>query len=158
MRHLYLLVSQSSLRFQSGPAPPNVHQRGQVQVHVCRFLSCTRLSSSGGIWSHSLGRSKSLILLEEQVAALADCPPAIRDNMCFGVISKSESGNNLLHTAKRHGSARVFVGTDYISLSQPDMGYLVRVFHILKQKFIITLFLATRVVLRDIVLSFDIIC
>ena len=33
-----------------------------------------------------------------------------------------------------HGSARLFLGTEYISLTQPDMDYLLRVFHILQQQ------------------------
>jgi len=75
-------------------------------------------------------------LTDEKVTALADCLPAIRDSMCVGgdrVIIKCESGNFRLHTPRRHGSARLFVGTEYISLTQPDMDYLVRVFHILQQ-------------------------
>jgi len=61
----------------------------------------------------------------------------MRDSMCVGgdrVIFKCESGNLRLHTPKRHGSARLFVGTEYISLTQPDMKYLVRVFHIIQQQ------------------------
>ena len=82
------------------------------------------------------GGSKSLILADEQVAALAVCLPAIRDSMCVGVdrVVKCESGNFRLHTPKRHGSARLFVGTEYISLTQPDMDYLLRVFPILQQQ------------------------
>ena len=56
-----------------------LHQRGQDQVRVCRFLPCTRLSTPGGI---RRGVSKSLILSDEQVATLADCLPAIRDSKC----------------------------------------------------------------------------
>jgi len=47
------------------------------------------------------GVSKSLILADEQVAALADSLPAIRDSMCVGgdrVVIKCESGNFRLHT------------------------------------------------------------
>jgi len=83
------------------------------------------------------GGSKYLILADEQVAALADCLPSIRDTMCVGgdrVVIKFESGNFRLHTPRRHGSARQFVGTEYISLTQPDMDYLVRVFHIIQQQ------------------------
>ena len=43
-------------------------------------------------------------------------------------------GNFRLHTPRRHGSARLFVGTEYISLTLPDMNYLVRVFHIIQQQ------------------------
>jgi len=34
----------------------------------------------------------------------------------------------------RHGSARLFVGSAYINLTQPDMDYLLRIFHILQQQ------------------------
>jgi len=81
------------------------------------------------------GGSKSLILADEQVAAMADCLPAIRDSMCVGgdrVVFKCESGIFRLPTPRRHGSARLFVGTEYIGLTQPDMDYLVRVFPILQ--------------------------
>jgi len=83
------------------------------------------------------GGSNSLILADEQVAALADCLPAILDFMCVGgdrIVIKCESGNFRLHTPKRHGSARLFVGTEYISLTQPDMDYLLRVFPLLQQQ------------------------
>jgi len=81
--------------------------------------------------------SKSLILADEQVAAMADCLPSIRDSMCVGgdrVIFKCESVNFRLHTPRRHGSARLFVGTGYIILTQPDIDYLVRVFPIMQQQ------------------------
>jgi len=83
------------------------------------------------------GGSKSLILGDEQVAAMSDCLLAIRVSMCVDgdrVVFKCESGNFRLHTPRRHGSARLFVGTEYISLTQPDMDYLVRVFPIMQQQ------------------------
>ena len=82
------------------------------------------------------GRSKSLILTDEQVATLVDCLPAIRDSMCVGGdrIIKCESGYFRLHTTRRHVSARLFVGTEYIILTQPDMDSLVRVFHNIQQQ------------------------
>jgi len=83
------------------------------------------------------GGSKSHILKDEQVATLADCLPAIRDSMCVGgdrVMIKCESGCFRLHTLKRYGSTRVFDGTEYISLTKPDMYYLVQVFHIIQQQ------------------------
>ena len=78
---------------------------------------------------------KSFILADEQVDT-AGCLPAIRDSMCVGgdrVFIKCERGNFRLHTPRRHGSARIYVGTEYISLSQPDVDYLVRVFHVAQQ-------------------------
>jgi len=59
------------------------------------------------------GGCKSLILTDEQVATVVDCLTAIRDSMCVGgdrVIIKRESDNFRLHTPRRHGSARLFVG------------------------------------------------
>jgi len=83
------------------------------------------------------GGSKSLLLSDEKVTALADCLPAIRDSLCVGgdrVVIKCESCNIRLHTPRKHGTARLFVGTEYISLTQLDMDYLVRVLHILRQQ------------------------
>ena len=105
--------------------------------------------------------SKSLILNDEQVAALPDCLPAIRDSMFVGgdrVIIKCESGIFRLHTPKRHGSARLFAGTEYITLTRPDMDYLVRVFHILQQQLRDCIILCRMCCPTDIVLSFEIIC
>ena len=79
----------------------------------------------------------SLILTDEQVAMFSDYLPVIRDSMCVGenrVIIKCESGSFLLHTPRRYGSDRLFVGTEYVSLTQSDMDYLVRVFHIIQQQ------------------------
>ena len=78
----------------------------------------------------------SLILTDEQVAMFAEYLPVIRDSMWVGedrVIIKCESGSFLLHTPRRYGSDRLFVGTEYVSLTQSDMDYLVRVFHIIQQ-------------------------
>jgi len=83
------------------------------------------------------GGSKSLILPDEQFGALSECLPTIRETMCVGrerVIIKCESGNFSLHISKRLVSARIFVGTEYISLTQPDMHFLVRVFLNIQQQ------------------------
>jgi len=69
-------------------------------------------------------RGSKCLLSDEKFTALADCLPAIRDSMCVGgdrVVIKCEGGNFRLHTPKRHGSARLFVGTEYIRLTKPDM-------------------------------------
>ena len=50
------------------------------------------------------------------------------------VVFKCESGNFRLHTPRMHGPARLFVGTEYIGLTQPDMDYVVRVFPIMQQQ------------------------
>jgi len=83
------------------------------------------------------GRSKLLILADEQVETLVGCLPSISDSMCIGrdrVIIKCEIGNFRLRAPRRHGLARLYVGTEYISLTQPDIAYLVRVFHIVRQQ------------------------
>jgi len=57
--------------------------------------------------------------------------------MCVGgdrVVIKCEGGNFRLHNPRRHGSARLFVGTEYISLTEPDMDYLLQDFPILQQQ------------------------
>ena len=61
------------------------------------------------------GGSKSLILADEQVAALADCLPSLRDSICVGgdrVFIKCESGNFRLHTPRKHGSFSLSLGTE----------------------------------------------
>jgi len=58
--------------------------------------------------------------------------------MCVGgdrVIIKCEILNFRLHTPQRHGSAKLIVGKEYLSLTQPDMDYVVRVLHIIQQQF-----------------------
>ena len=69
------------------------------------------------------GGSKSLILADEQVDTWAGCLPAIRVSMCFGGdrVIKCENGNLSLHKPRRNGLARLYVGTEFISLTQPDM-------------------------------------
>ena len=112
------------------------YQLRQEKVHVCRLLTCTRLSTPVGIRSHSEGRLQVPHTRRRTSAAMADCLPSIRDSMFVGgdrVVFKCESGNLSLHTPRRHGSTRPFVGTEYISLTQPDMDYLVRVIPILQQ-------------------------
>jgi len=57
--------------------------------------------------------------------------------MCVGedrVIIKCESGSFRLHAPRRFGSASLLVGKEYISLTQYDMDYLVRVFRIIQQQ------------------------
>ena len=81
------------------------------------------------------GGSKSLILTYEQVATFADCLPAIRDSMCVvgdRFIINCESGNFRLHTPR--GTCRPDCLSVCISLAQPHMDYLVRVFHIIQQQ------------------------
>jgi len=82
------------------------------------------------------GGSKSLILADKQVDALVDCLAAMRDSMCCGgnrVIIKRENVNFHLHTPSRHGTARLHLGTEYISLKQSDMEYPARVFYFVQQ-------------------------
>ena len=65
------------------------------------------------------GGSKYLILSDEQVTTLADCLSAMRDSMCVGGnrVIKCEIGKFRLQTPQKHGSDRLFVGTQYISLT-----------------------------------------
>jgi len=100
------------------------------------------------------GGSECLILAVENVAS-------IRNSMCVGgdrVVIKCESGNFRVHTPRGHGSARPFVATEYLSLTQPDMDYPVRIFHILQQICANILAQCRTVVLCVIVLSLVYIC
>jgi len=104
---------------------------------MCKILPRPLLTTPGGIQRHSKGGSNTPILADEQVDALAGSEPAIRDFMfCCGKrdFIKCESGKFRLLTPRGHGSARMYLGTEYISLTQPDMVYLVRVFHVRNNK------------------------
>jgi len=81
--------------------------------------------------------SKRLVLADEEVDTLVGCLPAKRDSICVGgesVTIKYEIGNYRIHTKRRRGSARLFICTEYISPTQLDMDYLVRVFNVVQQQ------------------------
>ena len=81
------------------------------------------------------GGSKSIILSDEQVDTLVECLPVKRDSMCGGDrVTRCQSvGNFWLQTTQKRGSARLCLGAEYVSLTQPDMDYLARVFRAVKQ-------------------------
>ena len=81
------------------------------------------------------GRSKFIILGDEQVDTLVECLPVKRDSMCGGDrVTRCQSvGNFWLQTTQKRGSARLCLGAEYVSLTQPDMDYLARVFQFVQQ-------------------------
>jgi len=114
-----------------------LHQRGKIKYVSVGFYPARDYQPLVEIGAIRREGSKSLTFTDEQFATLADCLPAIRESICVGgerVIIKCESDSFRQHTPRRYGSARLFVGTEYISLTQPDTDYLVRVFHIIQQQ------------------------
>jgi len=83
------------------------------------------------------GWSKSLILADEQVDEFARCLPAIRYSMYVRGdrdVIRFDSGDFHLLTPSRHGSPRLYLGTECIRQTQPDINYLVREFDVVKQQ------------------------
>jgi len=84
--------------------------------------------------------SKAVIHTDEQVYTLVQCLPAIADVMCKEgkdetPVFKRESGNFRLGTPKRHpGLTRLYVGSEYISLTSLDLHYLAQKFNIVHQQ------------------------
>ena len=80
--------------------------------------------------------SKTLILANKQVDTLAGCLPAISDYISFRgdlVIIKWRKSNFHLHTPSSHVSAGLYIGTEYISLTQPGVECLVRLFQVVQE-------------------------
>jgi len=109
----------------------------RLSVHVCRLLPCTRLSTPGRIRSHSEGR----LQVPHSRRRTSGCHGGL--SACYTRLHVRGRGPGRLQVRerqlspthpRRHGSARLFLGTEYISLTQPDMDYLVRVFPIMQQE------------------------
>ena len=84
------------------------------------------------------GGSKSIILKDEHIDTLADCLPKMLVSICNeGGTGASAvecvSGALRLSPPKNYGSARLFFGTQYISLTILDLQYLARKFRIVQQ-------------------------
>ena len=82
------------------------------------------------------GESKSIILKDKHIDTLADCLPKMLVSICNGggTGAGCVTGAFLLSPAKNFGSARLYFGTQYISLTILDLQYLARMFHIVQQQ------------------------
>ena len=82
------------------------------------------------------GGPKTLILSDEQVDALAEALPTLRD-MCNGETSvggrRCDSGAFRPNLSRSRSSARLYVDSQFISLSLRDFEYLSRMFSIVQQ-------------------------
>jgi len=102
------------------------------------------------------GESKSILLTDEHIDTLADCLAKMLVSICNGGTVAAaavgcEIGAFRLSPPKNYGSAVMYFGTQYISLTILDLQYLVRKFHIVQQH---TSFVR-RTVLCGIVLNFS---
>jgi len=82
------------------------------------------------------GGPKTLILGEEQVDALAETLPTLRGDMCSGGARgcRCESGAFRLDVTRSGRTARLYVDSQFISLTLQDIEYLSRMFNIVQQQ------------------------
>jgi len=85
------------------------------------------------------GAPKTLILSDEQVDALAETLPTLRDDMCIGeAVGRScESGAIRLDVIRGRRTARLYVDSQFMSLTLWDIEYLSRMFIILHSNCVI---------------------
>ena len=76
------------------------------------------------------GGSKSNVLKDKHIDMLANCLP----KMIFSVCNGEGTGAFRLLPPKNVGSARLYFGTQYISLTILDLQYLARMFHNVQQQ------------------------
>jgi hypothetical protein len=83
------------------------------------------------------GGLKTIILSDEQVNAMAECLPLLRDAMCGGNPvggSGCKSGVFRLDVTRSHRMARLYVDSQYISLTLLDIDYLSRMYNVVQQQ------------------------
>ena len=93
------------------------------------------------------GGPKTLILSDEQVVALAEALPTLRDAMCSGEKCvggrRCERGAFRLDLTRSRRTARLYVDSQFISLTLQDIEYLSCMFSIVQQQ------------LRDYIVAFQ---
>jgi len=82
------------------------------------------------------GGPKTLILNDEQVDALAETLPTLREDMCIGEARgrSCESGASRMDVTRSWRTARLYVDSEFISLTLKDIEYLSRMFIIVQQQ------------------------
>jgi len=82
------------------------------------------------------GSPKSLILSDEQVAALSETLPTLRGDMCSAGAGgcRCESGPFRLDVTRSGRTARLYVDSQFIHLTLQDIEYLSRMFNIVQQQ------------------------
>ena len=82
------------------------------------------------------GGPKTLTLSDEQVDALAETQPTLRDDMCIAETSagvrRCEIGAFRLDLTRSRRSFRLYVDTQFISLTLQDIEYLSHMFDIVQ--------------------------
>jgi len=137
VRHLSLLACESSIRSPEIAAEATIfHHLGQDQIPLCRFLPCTRISATGGIQRHTEGR---VDIHHSQSRAYRHAGGLSTQDASFILQWRRDWGRVRdrclpLITAENFGSARLYFGTQYISLSILDLQFLARMFHIEQQQ------------------------
>ena len=78
----------------------------------------------------------ALILSDEQVDALTETLPTIREEMCSGEAGgrRCESGAFRLDVTRSRRTALLYVDSQFISLTLQDFEYLSRIFSIVQQQ------------------------
>ena len=81
------------------------------------------------------GGPKTLILCDEQVDALVETLPTLREEMCCGEagVRRCESGALRLDVTRSGRMVRLYVDSQFISLTLQDIEYLSRMFSIVQQ-------------------------
>ena len=84
----------------------------------------------------SAGSPETLILCDEQMDALSETLPTLRGDMCSGVAGgcSCESGAFWLDVTRSRLTARLYVDSQFISLTLQDKEYLTRMFNIVQQQ------------------------
>jgi len=82
------------------------------------------------------GGPKLLILSDEHVDVLAETMPTLRGDICSGGAGgwSCESGGFLLDVTRSRRTARLYVDSQFISLTLQDIEYLSRMFNIVQQQ------------------------
>ena len=88
----------------------------------------------GDLWR--AGGPKTLILSHEQMDALAETLPTLWEDICTGEAGgrRCESGAFRLDVTRSRRAARLYVDSQFISLTSRDIEYLSRVFSIVQQQ------------------------
>jgi hypothetical protein len=84
----------------------------------------------------SSGGPKTLIIIDEQVDALAETLSTLREDMCNGGAGgcSCESGAIRLDVTRSRRTARLYVDSQFISLTLQGIEYLSRTFNIVQQR------------------------
>jgi len=107
--------------------------------YVCRFLPQTLALPLVEFGVVRIGSwPKTIILSDEQDYTMAVVLPKLRDAMCSGVETvcgtECKSGGFRLTITRCRRMAKLYLVSQYISLTVPDIDYLSRMFHVMQQQ------------------------